>query len=329
MKTPNAATMGVALAIVAGACSSIGQVVQAKGARSAEAERLAKGRESEGVARSVARRWLWWLGLALDVLGALLVALAINMAPVSVVQPVASSGIAWLALIASWTLGEKLEKLEYLGVALCMLGVAAFGLTSAAMAQQDRDAQAHKMAPVAVVIVGVPVAIYVWTASPNQSRHRDGNNHVADEARHGAATSAGQHRQDAVQGLGAGIIYGLSACTLKTAFLLSRDFASPRARALVVAGGLCGSIFLSATGVLVRTRALAGGASVVIVCSCGAVSMIATVVFFGLSALGETIPRHNPMLTVLHVFAWVAFGLAVSLLSSRQHKIIRQSPDRV
>ena len=56
--------------------------------------------------------------------------------------------------------------------------------------------------------------------------------------------------------------------------------------------------------------------------------MIAAVVMFGLFALGERLPSEYAALLVLHVFAWVCFVGAVSLLSSRQHKMMR-APERV
>lgn len=62
-------------------------------------------------------------GLLLDIVGGILSAVALSQAPVSVIQPVISSGLVFVALYSHFALRERLTGKEWAAVGLAVGGM--------------------------------------------------------------------------------------------------------------------------------------------------------------------------------------------------------------
>lgn len=107
---------GVAAAVVAGCLYNLAVVVQ-----KSQAEAVAE--TGMAILRSLMARPLWLLGVALQVLGLVFHAFALTEAPVTVVQPIIASGIAFLVLFAALILRERPSLRELFGMLLAVSGV--------------------------------------------------------------------------------------------------------------------------------------------------------------------------------------------------------------
>ena len=100
---------GVAAAVVAGCLYNLAVVVQ-----KSQAEGVAES--GMAILGSLMARPLWLLGVALQVLGLVFHAYALTEAPVTVVQPIIASGIAFLVLFAALILRERPSPRELFGM---------------------------------------------------------------------------------------------------------------------------------------------------------------------------------------------------------------------
>jgi len=73
----------------------------------------------------------WLLSITVTLVGGAFYAVAIAIAPISVVQPVVSSGVAFLAYLAINNLGEKPRKVDLYAIAGTILGVILIGVSLA------------------------------------------------------------------------------------------------------------------------------------------------------------------------------------------------------
>ena len=75
------------------------------------------------------RLWLWALtGVTLEILGGLFFFLALARGPASLAGPVSSSYAAITVILALFFLGEKMSKIQAVGVTLTVLGIILIGL---------------------------------------------------------------------------------------------------------------------------------------------------------------------------------------------------------
>jgi len=107
---------GVVAAVVAGCLYNLAVVVQ-----KSQAELVAES--GVAILGSLIARPLWLLGVALQVLGLVFHGFALAEAPVTVVQPIIASGIAFLVLFAALILRERPSRRELFGMALAVSGV--------------------------------------------------------------------------------------------------------------------------------------------------------------------------------------------------------------
>jgi drug/metabolite transporter (DMT)-like permease len=107
---------GIAAAVAAGCLYSLSVVLQ-----KSQAEAVAE--TGVAILRPLMTRPLWLLGVALQVLGLAFHGFALTAAPVTIVQPIIASGIAFLVLFAALILGERPSAREILGMALSVSGV--------------------------------------------------------------------------------------------------------------------------------------------------------------------------------------------------------------
>src|SRR4051812_7438718 len=137
-------TAGVLIALLAAACYETGYVLQAGEAREAPARDALR---ASLLARLFARpRWL--VGTVLGLAGAALQAVALGLAPVTVVQPVLALGLVGLLALAHRVLGERVGRREIAGAALIIGGVIAVALSAL-----DRSSQVTSRGALAAVLV--------------------------------------------------------------------------------------------------------------------------------------------------------------------------------
>jgi drug/metabolite transporter (DMT)-like permease len=110
---------GLLLAVAAACCFEGGYVLQALEARAGPA---APGPRLALLAR-LARRRRWLAGIALSGVGVGLQALALLVAPLSVVQPALALGLVLLLVLARRVLGERVGRREMAGATLIAAGV--------------------------------------------------------------------------------------------------------------------------------------------------------------------------------------------------------------
>ena len=151
---------GLVLAAAAAACFEGGYVLQALEARAgppAPAPRLA-------LIGRLARRRQWLTGIALSALGVGLQALALLVAPLSVVQPALALGLVLLLVLARRVLGERVGRREFAAATLIAAGV-----TVVALCAPGRRAGAGSPVAIAVttgVLGAVAIAPHVRRRPP-------------------------------------------------------------------------------------------------------------------------------------------------------------------
>jgi drug/metabolite transporter (DMT)-like permease len=142
---------GLALAVLAAACFEVGYVLQALEARASEgipAPRLS-------LLATLARRRTWLLGVALAVLGAILQAVALLLAPLTVVQPTLALGLVLLLVLASRVLREPIGGREYAGAGAILAGVIVVALCAPPRNPGGGSSEAVAVAMLAIGAVAV------------------------------------------------------------------------------------------------------------------------------------------------------------------------------
>ncbi len=177
--------IGAAGAVIASALFSVGVVLQGLEARripTGDAQRLA-------LVTRLVRRPRWLLGAALMVVGFVLHAGALLLAPLTVVQPALSAGLLVLLALAARSDGEPVGARELGAVAAITLGLVGVALTAP-------ERTTVSAGPVALVLVlgGLAVVALAPYLAPGFDRRRLGA---------------------LLPALGAGAAYALTAVTTK------------------------------------------------------------------------------------------------------------------
>ena len=119
------AVFAVFIVAVAASCINVGKALQKQGTKN-----LPRLVLDPKVIKTYLSDETWAAGMALDVLGGLLMVAAIARAPVSVVQPVAAGGVAVLAVYSHYKLGETLRTQEWVGVGMAVCGTVGIGFNA-------------------------------------------------------------------------------------------------------------------------------------------------------------------------------------------------------
>jgi drug/metabolite transporter (DMT)-like permease len=139
---------GLACGVAAAVCFELGYVVQAGDARAA-------GSGEPRLLLRLAQRRRWLGGTALVVCGLLLQLLALDLAPLSVVQPALVLGLGLLVVLAERRLGERLGRRGRLAVAGAAAGVLLIALGG------EGGGSEHGGHPVTVLTIFAAVALVV------------------------------------------------------------------------------------------------------------------------------------------------------------------------
>ncbi|GJP33586.1 hypothetical protein CLOM_g18111 [Closterium sp. NIES-68] len=286
----------VIAAVAASSGNNIGKVLQKQATRSLPRLTL----ESK-VVWTYLLSPLWVTGLIIDVGGGLLMLQAVASAPVSIVQPVSTSGLALMALFSHVYLHEPMRLADWTGILLCILGTVAVGVSSEnplPSAPPPQLSLRHLMAFVFWVVL--LMAVLEWCATSSKAKRK-----IKDPP-----LSSGLLGADVVEelaaGTQAGAFFGLSAAAVKTGMLLATG--GPPVFALL---GIAVGISLSSFGFFCQTRGFKEGRAVV-VSTCAAVSAMLTAVAAGMAGLGEDLPS-NPRLRMWRFLGWslILFGIVL------------------
>ncbi|MFA5787984.1 MAG: hypothetical protein WDA71_13560, partial [Actinomycetota bacterium] len=108
---------------------------------------------------------IWLAGLVCEVSSLIFLTVAVSLAPVSVVQPIRSSGILLLVVLAVVYLKERPTALEKAAIALLALGLALLGLSLSSGEQVGTSVPHARLAIFALgalALAGLVVAVMLW-----------------------------------------------------------------------------------------------------------------------------------------------------------------------
>jgi len=264
-------------AVVATAGNNIGKALQKRGVD--ELPPLAPKFE---VLKAYFTHKIWLFGFVLDITGALLTAVALALAAVSVVQPILVAGVAFLAIFSHYYLHEKLARRDWVGVWLAVAG--AMGMSTTLIKGEDGLLlpQAH------YVWIGVLLLLFVCEVCFRKKLW-----------------------VELMAGLQSGVCFGFSAAFMRGAMLLAQQ----HAMWLLGAVGFAGSGLISGAGFYFQTRGLQEGRAMIIGTYMAVFSLIAAVTI-GFVALNEAFP---PTLlgVVVRLVCMVVIVIGVAILAWR------------
>jgi drug/metabolite transporter (DMT)-like permease len=308
----------VLVVAVAASCINVGKALQKEGTK-----RLPRFALDRKVVATYFKDTTWATGMGMDVCGGLLMVVALSMAPVSLVQPVAAGGVAVLAVFSHFRLNEKLERKAWAGVAATVAGTIGIGWT----AEEQPGGESVSLARIALGAFLIAGTLAYQNAHPTGQREgkkRAGSasarllglggktkkivgvgggtpHHLREQflkgqvphdsiyLTHGtlAHGSGKETRAEEIEaGFRSGTFFSLSASACKVGFLLAKRGFHPF---LCCLAGLGASVALTGFGLVCQTKGLKDGNSV-IVCTCGNVAQMVVAVVFGVVVLGERLP---------------------------------------
>jgi drug/metabolite transporter (DMT)-like permease len=143
--------------------------------------------EKKGVLKAFLGNRLIHRFIVFGLIGAALYVVAISMAPVSIVQPIVSSGVVLLAYLAIKNLGERPRRIDYLAIGLNVTGVILLGVSLAEGLPKDIEHDPALLWICVAVVISLAVLVQV------AARGRTGN------------------RQAAALGISIGLLYGIGS----------------------------------------------------------------------------------------------------------------------
>ncbi|HXN61469.1 MAG TPA: DMT family transporter [Acidimicrobiales bacterium] len=188
-------TWGIVFAVLSVTVYASGMVLEKAATR-----RLPPVHARQGVhmIRVLSRDPLWLTGFALLLLGLGFQVLALTSAPISIVQTVAACGIALFLVLSHFVLGDRLTKIEYLGIATMLVALLLLGLSVDA----NDELVIRSTSLAAILAVGIP-ALAVGVSLFLVTDQLKGNSGLASRFR------------APLFGLSSGLLYGVAALGVK------------------------------------------------------------------------------------------------------------------
>lgn len=281
--------IAIACALTAAVCLNYAMFLQKK---AVEGLPPVKFEISWSTTKAFATNIPWLLAVGLSVVGGGFYAIAIMLAPISIVQPIVGSGVALLAYLAMKHLGEKPRRIDLLAIGMSILGVILIGVSVAEGLPEE--------------VKHDPVELWIFTGAILVLATV-----VALVMRRG-----GGSREAAGLGIAVGILFG---CAAIFARLLLLDWAHrwPDQKMAV----LFASIFLIAwafcliPGFITLQAALQRGMAVVVVPLVAGLAQVIPILG-GMIALNEPLPD-NGFLAAVRIIAFLLIVVAVVILSRR------------
>ncbi len=117
--------LSIVLALITALTNGVGFYLQKKG----QTEIRTEGLSFIKYILTAARNWKWLVGFALTVIHIPLYVYAINIGMLTITQPLANTGIAIIVLLGIKFLGEKLTKVELVGLCMLIAGIFVIAFT--------------------------------------------------------------------------------------------------------------------------------------------------------------------------------------------------------
>lgn len=234
----------------------------------------------------------WIISMVVVLLGSGLYAVALGIAPVSIVQPIMASGVALLAYLAIKNLGEHPRKQDLVAIGLSILGVVliAVSLIGTSTKTVTHNATVLWVFTAVAVALAIVIPLFFRKKSPGQF---------------GAAL-----------GITVGILYGTSAVFAK---LLLTDWANRWPHHGVAS--LFQSVFPLAWALtlvpafIVLQAALQKGMAIVVVPIVAGLNQLVPIML-GMFALNEKLPA-NPALATVRIISFCMILASTIILSRR------------
>ena len=185
---------GLALALLATTAYNSGLVVEKQALGRLPA---ISGRRVVSLALTVASSPRWLAGFGLMLCGLAFQALALTLAPVTVVQPVIASGVAIVLVLSRIVLREHLGRGEYVCVAVMALSVVLLALSAGSAAAEV----GHHVSGGALAAVAAVSVLLALVAGGSALR--------AGSRQHGPPVSGVSY------GIATGLLYGVAALAIK------------------------------------------------------------------------------------------------------------------
>lgn len=155
--------LAVTIALAASFCVNYSSYMQKKAVDALPKLRL---RISWAVIRTFFTNRPWLAAMAMDALGTALFMVALIFAPVSVVEPIITAGIALLAYLAIKNLGEKPNWADYSAIGMTALGVIFLAVSLAEGVPKEKSYHPLELwlvvAAAGVLAVALPLAMYLF-----------------------------------------------------------------------------------------------------------------------------------------------------------------------
>jgi hypothetical protein len=154
--------VGIFFALACALVANFGLLCKYRGAVAAPRVELRRPlRSGIGLFRS---RW-WTIGFAIATVGWLLHVAALSVAPLSLVETTISGGILLLAWLAERWFGVKVGLREWVGLALCAVGLGLLAVTSAGTGGASSKYSLEAMVAFEAAAVGIGAALLVSGSS--------------------------------------------------------------------------------------------------------------------------------------------------------------------
>ena len=244
---------------------------------------------------------MWLLGFTLLFLGLGTQVLALTLAPISIVQAVAACGITLFLVLSHFVLGERLSKIEYLGIAAILASLLLLGMS--VNASDDHVSGSARLAgifglSVPAMILGV--IVFLLTDRLN------------------ATTPRRAHLKAPLFGLSSGLLYGVGALALKEmSTIVNHHGLVDGAPRVLISPGIYLFLVSTCLGFLVFQTALQRTMASVFV-PVNNVTSSSFFIVFGTMLFHERLPSaETPFLLRLGSFALILVGLAVLALGKK------------
>jgi drug/metabolite transporter (DMT)-like permease len=274
--------VAIALSVTATCCYQIGQVMQKIGAD--RMPRLQLRLRQREVYAAFLRSPIWLGGLLITATGWAFFLKAVANAPISIVQPVIGFGLALLALFSVVFLHERLQRIEWGGVALMAGGIVLLGISGAGESHQGTTAVS--LSPL-LAISAVLVAVLAGAALVGRS--------------------GGRVPLPIILGCGSGVLIGLGALYSKGLFL-SLGAGLPWLAWFVF---LPLMLFANIGGLWVQQAGFQQGRALIVVAMNAVTNKVITILG-GMVTLGELLPAEASLAAArLAGFAAILLGTIV------------------